>query len=154
MVKTIRAVAPNDIGQVQAFIERVGLEEISPSSGATLLLMEEAMAYEDQGETAPIAVIGIVETHDHAILRHMIVDSKRCKAEDILQLLMAAIKQAKAMEVKGLYFLTKAAAEMFQPLGFSVIQPIELPDALQNDPWFAIHEEEIPAIKLLAHVFH
>ncbi|GGH84036.1 N-acetylglutamate synthase-like GNAT family acetyltransferase [Pullulanibacillus pueri] len=128
MIREIIEVDAKYREQIKRFIHKVGLVWTPECEDAQFLVMD------NKGVWA--AVIGIAKNHTHAILRTMVLDPKQCDGDDLMRLLTAAIAKAESLHAEGLYFLTMASADLFEPLGFVEIPFTELPNELQKDPLF------------------
>jgi N-acetylglutamate synthase-like GNAT family acetyltransferase len=128
--------------KIKAFFNKVGVsEKVLSNSDIHLLTVKD-----QEWELA--AVLGVLHKEETSILRHLIIDSKRCDLAIVLEILQNAVAFAASQKAKRILFLSPAPAELFGPLGFTEIEREGLDDEVQQ----ALPETSTlpPATKLLA----
>jgi N-acetylglutamate synthase-like GNAT family acetyltransferase len=105
-----------EMPKIKTFFDKVGVSDNVLSNSDLYLL-----TVKDQ-ESELAGVLGVLHKEETSILRHLIIDSKRCDLAIVLEILQNAVAFAASQKAKRILFLSPAPAELFDPLGFTVIE--------------------------------
>lgn len=115
-----------DKPKIKSFFDKIGVSQSVLSNSDIRFL-----TVKDQ-ELELAAVLGVFQKEETSILRHLIIDSKRCDLAMLLEILQNAVAFAASQKAKRILFLSPAPAELFSPLGFTEIERDGLEDGVQQ----------------------
>lgn len=126
MTVSISPATEIDTPKIKAFIQKVGADVEQMNSTPIQYLTAKDV------ESNIVAVLGTITEASTLILRHLIIDPKKCDMAMLLEIIEHSVAFGASKKVKRILFLTPAPKEMFEPLGFSKIEKDHLEEALQK----------------------
>lgn len=141
MTVTISMATEIDRPRIRAFIEKVG----ASFNKAQDQIIQYLIAKDSEAEL--IAVLGILIEDENLVLRHLIIDPKKCDMAQLLQIIEHAVAYGASNKLQRILLLTPAPAELFEPIGFCEMEDALIEESLQKS--FPDLEELPASAKLL-----
>ncbi|WEG13101.1 hypothetical protein PU629_01705 [Pullulanibacillus sp. KACC 23026] len=126
MTVTISMATEIDRPKIKTFIERVGSELRDKEASLIQYLVAK------DGQADIVGVLGFIKENETILLRHLVIDSKRCDMAVLLQIIEHAVAFGASNKAKRVLFLTPAPASLFEPLGFSEIEEEKLEKSIKE----------------------